>query len=82
MLLPQKRVSFSGMIPDNVSDLFIKPFSGREANVSLDNLFQHFPAFATTKYLGFSPLNLRLLFIFLLLWAKKQFLFSPSSLYS
>lgn len=45
------------------SNLFRKLFSEREANISLHNPFQCFAVFTATNYLGFSPLNSRLLLI-------------------
>lgn len=54
---PKKGLTFQESFPTDVSNLFIKPLGGREANISLPNLFQYFSVFATPKYLGFSPLN-------------------------
>lgn len=51
------------------SNLLRKPFREREANISLHNHFQYFAVFATTKYLGFYPLNPWLLFIPHFPWA-------------
>lgn len=79
---PKKGSAFQESFLTDVSNLFIKPFSDREANISLDNPFQYLSVLTTTKYLGFSPLNSWLLFSFLLPWARRQFLFSLSLLNS
>ena len=54
---PKKGSTFQESCLTDVSNLFIKCFSDREANISLDNPFQYFSVLPTAKYLGFSPLK-------------------------